>query len=58
VRPLVEKIRTNVLQPKMHQARAMGRVRISAVTDACFRLIVDGESVRPWRRWGSAQELF
>ena len=32
-------------------------VRISAIVDACFRLIVDGESVLPWRRWGSAQEL-
>jgi len=33
------------------------RLRISAIVDACFRLIVDGESVLPWRRWGSAQEL-
>jgi hypothetical protein len=32
-------------------------LRISAIVDACFRLIVDGESVLPWRRWGSAQEL-
>jgi hypothetical protein len=32
-------------------------VRISAIMDACFRLIVDGESVWPWRRWASAQEL-
>ncbi|MDD0812871.1 hypothetical protein PSQ20_21200 [Curvibacter sp. RS43] len=32
-------------------------VRISAIVDACFRLIVDGESVLPWRRWASAQEL-
>jgi len=32
-------------------------VRISAIVDACFRLTVDGESVLPWRRWGSAQEL-
>lgn len=33
------------------------QLRISAIVDACFRLIVDGESVLPWRRWGSAQEL-
>jgi len=32
-------------------------VRISAIVDACFRLIVDGESVWSWRRWASAQEL-
>jgi hypothetical protein len=32
-------------------------MRISAIVDACFRLIVDGESVLPCRRWGSAQEL-
>lgn len=35
----------------------VAQVRISAIVDACFRLIVDGESVLPWRRWGSAQEL-
>lgn len=35
----------------------LGLLRISAIVDACFRLIVDGESVLPWRRWGSAQEL-
>ena len=39
------------------QSCALTRVRISAIVDACFRLIVDGESVLPWRRWGSAQEL-
>jgi hypothetical protein len=33
------------------------RLRISAIVDACFRLIVDGESASPWRRWGGAQEL-
>ncbi len=33
------------------------RVRISAIVDACFRLIVDGRTVLPRRRWGSAQEL-
>jgi len=27
-------------------------LRISAIVDACFRLIVDGKSVLPWRRWG------
>jgi hypothetical protein len=32
-------------------------VRISAIVDACFRLIVDGNLMLPWRRWGSAQEL-
>jgi hypothetical protein len=32
-------------------------VRISAIVDACFRLIVDGESVLPRWRWGGAQEL-
>jgi hypothetical protein len=32
-------------------------LRISAIVDACFRLIVDGESVWPWLRWASAQEL-
>jgi hypothetical protein len=32
-------------------------MRISAIVDACFRLIVDGESASPWRRWGGAQEL-
>lgn len=38
-------------------ARREVGLRISAIVDACFRLIVDGESVLPWRRWGSAQEL-
>jgi len=33
-------------------------MRISAIADAGFRLIVDGKSVLPWRRcWRSAQEL-
>jgi len=32
-------------------------MRISAIVDVHFRLIVDGETVSPWRRWGSAQEL-
>jgi len=36
---------------------AIAGVRISAIVDACFRLIVDGETMLPWRRWGSAQEL-
>jgi len=40
-----------------HPGLMQGLVRISAIVDACFRLIVDGESVLPWRRWGSAQEL-
>jgi hypothetical protein len=30
----------------------LGMVRISAIVDACFRLIVDGETILPWRRWG------
>lgn len=33
------------------------QVRISAIVDAYFRLIVDGKTVLPRRRWGSAQEL-
>jgi len=33
------------------------QLRISAIVDAHFRLIVDGETVSPRRRWGSAQEL-
>jgi hypothetical protein len=32
-------------------------LRISAIVDAHFRLIVDGELASPVRRWGSAQEL-
>jgi hypothetical protein len=32
-------------------------LRISAIVDARFRLIVDGKTVLPRRRWGSAQEL-
>ena len=38
-------------------AKGIGRLRISAIVDACFRLIVDGKSVLPWWRWRSAQEL-
>jgi hypothetical protein len=37
--------------------RVGGSLRISAIVDACFRLIVDGRTVLPRRRWGSAQEL-
>jgi len=33
------------------------RLRISAIVDACFRLIVDGVSVPSWTLWGSAQVL-
>jgi hypothetical protein len=36
---------------------ANSQLRISAIVDACFRLIVDGNLMLPWRRWGSAQEL-
>jgi hypothetical protein len=32
-------------------------LRISAIVDACFRLIVDGEAAPPVTRWGSAQVL-
>jgi hypothetical protein len=32
-------------------------MRISAIVDAYFRLIVDGETLSPWRRRGGAQEL-
>jgi len=32
-------------------------VRISAIVDACFSLIVDGVSARSWTRWGSAQAM-
>ena len=30
-------------------------MRISAIVDAFFELIVDGETWSPWRRWGSAR---
>ena len=30
-------------------------VRISAIVDARFSLIVDGETASSWTRWGSAQ---
>jgi hypothetical protein len=32
-------------------------VRISAIVDARFRLIVDGKSALPLMRWGSTQVL-
>ena len=32
-------------------------VRISVIVDAWNRLIVDGETTSPGRRWGSAQAL-
>jgi hypothetical protein len=38
-------------------ALVVAAVRISAIVDASFRLIVDGKTVLPQRRWGSAQEL-
>ena len=34
---------------------ATNPVRISAIVDACFRLIVDGVSVSSWTRKGCAQ---
>jgi hypothetical protein len=33
------------------------RLRISAIVDACFRLIVDGGTAPSMTRWGSAQVL-
>jgi hypothetical protein len=42
---------------KRPQRAFFDKVRISAIVDACFRLIVDGNLMLPWRRWGSAQEL-
>ncbi len=33
------------------------QVRISAIVDACFRRIVDGETAPSVTRWGSAQVL-
>ena len=36
---------------------AMRQVRISAIVDACFRLIVDGKTAPSVTRWGSAQVL-
>ena len=44
-------------QAERWRVGTIASLRISAIVDACFRLIVDGESVLPWRRWGSAQEL-
>jgi hypothetical protein len=41
----------------MNGCAEKGCLRISAIVDARFRLIVDGKSVLPRRRWGSAQEL-
>jgi len=35
----------------------IGEVRISAIVDACFRLIVDGKSALPLTRWGGTQVL-
>jgi hypothetical protein len=32
----------------------LDELRISAIVDACFRLIVDGESAPSVTRWGSA----
>jgi len=45
------------LRDAISASKSAARLRISAIVDACFRLIVDGETVSPWRRWGSAQEL-
>jgi hypothetical protein len=47
----------NVVGPAYLPSTKPTIVRISAIVDACFRLIVDGESVWPWLRWASAQEL-
>ena len=45
-----------------HQLETAGQlfvaqVRISAIVDGCFSLIVDGETALPEGRWGSAQAL-
>ena len=42
---------TNILAAAVHL------LRISAIVDACFRLIVDGESAPSMTRWGRAQVL-
>ena len=45
-------------EPEMVHALAQDdQVRISAIVDACFRLIVDGESAPSVTRWRSAQVL-
>ena len=44
-----------VLAPESALARIC--LRISAIVDACFRLIVDGKSVLPLTRRGSTQVL-
>jgi hypothetical protein len=61
-RRITATLRSSMAVPINHKCvqrlmQKMGLLRISAIVDACFRLIVDGESVLPWRRWGSAQEL-
>jgi len=40
-----------------HKATGKASVRISAIVDAYFRLIVDGKTMLPRQRCRSAQEL-
>ena len=53
--------RAHMEQAIAEMQRSSGRgpkvVRISAIVDACFRLIVDGKSVLPLTRWGGTQVL-
>ena len=44
--------------PLLVFSREIAAVRISAIVDACFRLIVDGRLALPLTRGGSAQVLF
>ena len=52
--------RLSVLGPLVSReqlVRGELQLRISAIVDAWNRLIVDGETASPERRWGSAQAL-
>ncbi len=57
--------RSRLTERRFKQARLDERLsladfdwlRISAIVDACFSLIVDGVSARSWTRWGSAQAM-
>jgi hypothetical protein len=56
---MIEDMRMRRLEAKTQQAyvRAIIKlsVRISAIVDACFRLIADGVSAPSWTRGGCAQ---
>jgi hypothetical protein len=56
-RHLSHRHRPGVALVRSHIRQYLLQVRISAIVDACFRLIVDGESVLPCGRRGGAQEL-